>query len=117
MKNILFGCVVLFSVTMTAASAAENAASAAKKAAEYLLKQQNENGTFGKAPSAGMPGMAGLVLKGLAGSPGKLREDNPAIARAVKFLLSKQQPNGSIRREAVEGLKESTARIWSARKT
>lgn len=67
-----------------------------KKGSEYLLKQQNENGTFGKSQAAGMPGIVGLVLKALASSPEKYREDNAVVAKAVKYLLAAQQENGSI---------------------
>lgn len=89
------------SILAAALCAGENAdyalaSNAAKKAAGYLIGQQNDDGTFGKAPSAQMPGLVGLALKGIAGSPDKPRMENPAVARAVKFLLSKQQPNGSI---------------------
>ena len=82
-------------------SAAENAdlsaaTAAANKAADFLIQQQNENGTFGKSVASVQPGMVGLVVKGLASSPKKLREDTPAIAKAVKHILSMEQPNGAI---------------------
>ena len=69
---------------------------AAKKAAGYLVKQQNENGTFGPSKGAVSPGHTGLVIRALAVSPDKLRDNNPAVEKAVKYLLSKQLPNGSI---------------------
>ena len=69
---------------------------AANRATGFLIGQQNEDGTFGKSPSAKMPGLVGLALKGIAGCSYKPRMEHPVVARAVKFLLSKQQPNGSI---------------------
>lgn len=71
-------------------------AAAAKKAADFLLKQQNEDGTFGKSQGAAMPGMVGIAVKALASSPDKYRENNAQIAKAAAYLLSKQQANGSI---------------------
>jgi squalene-hopene/tetraprenyl-beta-curcumene cyclase len=72
------------------------AAAAAKKAAAYLEGQQNAEGTFGKTKDvADMPGVVGLVIKALAGSPDKLREDNPVMNKAVQYLLSKQNASGA----------------------
>jgi squalene-hopene/tetraprenyl-beta-curcumene cyclase len=71
-------------------------AAAAKKSCDFLIAQQNENGTFGKDKAAGMPGMVALAVKALASSPEKLRENNPAVAKAVKYILSKQLDNGAI---------------------
>jgi squalene-hopene/tetraprenyl-beta-curcumene cyclase len=72
------------------------ATEAAKKAAGFLLQQQNEDGTFGKSMGAKMPGVVSLVVKALASSPEKVREDNPEIVKAVKFLLASQLPSGAI---------------------
>lgn len=89
--------VLLFTASIFAGEAdVAGVTAAAKKAAEYLIKQQNENGTFGKSKGVVMPGMVALAVKALASSPDKLREDNPAVAKAVKYLLSKQQENGAI---------------------
>ncbi|HEY3321101.1 MAG TPA: prenyltransferase/squalene oxidase repeat-containing protein [Planctomycetota bacterium] len=88
---------VLFAATAWAGEASADAtAGAAKKSVEFLLKQQNDDGTFGKSQGAPMPGMVGMVLKALASSPDKLRETNPVIERAVKYILAKQQADGSI---------------------
>ncbi|MCY3020355.1 MAG: terpene cyclase/mutase family protein [Planctomycetota bacterium] len=92
---ILALCMVAWPVLAVEVDATVTAA-AARKAAEYLMKQQNENGTFGKGPGAVVPGQVGLVVKGLASSPDKLRENNTAIAKAVKYLLKQQQPSGAI---------------------
>ena len=95
-----FGMWILVALISVAGAAgevtAEQVAAATKKAEAFLKSQQNENGTFGKGQGAGMPGFAGLVVKALASSPDKLRESDPAIKKAVEFLLSKVQSNGSI---------------------
>lgn len=72
------------------------AVAGANKAAEFLAKQQNENGTFGKSAGAAAPGMVGLVVKALASSPGKLRESNATVGKAVKYMLGMQQPSGAM---------------------
>jgi len=66
-----------------------------KKGTDWLQAQQNEDGTFGKSKGAAMPGMVGLAVKALASSPDKIR-DNEKIAKAVKYMLSKQQADGSV---------------------
>ena len=97
-KTALSIVVVIVSCTWLRAGESEAAATAeaAKKATAYLLAQQNENGTFGKSGGAHQPGMVGLVLKALEDSPEKLRETNPAIAKAAKHIISLAQPNGAI---------------------
>jgi len=98
MKRLVMA-LVLAALSLAARAGDVDAAAvdaAAKKAADYLLKQQNENGTFGKGQGASVPGQVGLIVKALASSPDKYRENNPGIAKAVKFLLSKQMPNGAI---------------------
>ena len=76
---------------------AESAAAAARKSVDFLLKQQNDDGTFGKSRAKGLPGMSGLVVKALVQSPDKLLEANsPAVAKAVKYILTKQLPSGAI---------------------
>ncbi|MBI3832349.1 MAG: terpene cyclase/mutase family protein [Planctomycetes bacterium] len=72
---------------------------AAKKAADWLLKQANDDGTFGKIPppTRKMPGFVGLVLYGIAKSPDKPSVDKvPALAKAAEYLVAVQQPNGAI---------------------
>jgi len=72
-------------------------AAAAAKAVDFLSKQQKDDGTFGASKESAMPGVVGMVVEALANSPAKLREANsPVVAKAVKYILSKQQPNGSI---------------------
>ena len=63
----------------------------ANKGVDFLIAQQNENGTFGKSNAAPNPGMVGLAMKAMASSPRKLRENNPAVDKAVKYMLSKEQ--------------------------
>src|SRR5260221_8542059 len=75
---------------------AESVAAAVRKSCNFLIAQQNEDGTFGKSRVKQLPGMVGMALKALAHGPDKLRESNPAVAKAVKFLLSKQLPSGAI---------------------
>jgi prenyltransferase beta subunit len=75
---------------------AEKVKASIKKSVDWLAKQQNEDGTFGKSQGKAMPGMVGLVVKAMASSPEKLRDGNPVIDKAVKNMLSKQQADGSI---------------------
>lgn len=86
------------SIQLSAAEGPDLAAAVAgaKKASDFLISQQNENGTFGKIPASAQPGMVGLVLKALASSPEKLRESNAAVSKAAKFIVNAQQPNGAI---------------------
>jgi squalene-hopene/tetraprenyl-beta-curcumene cyclase len=76
-------------------AAADTAEKAAKKATKFLIAQQNDDGTFGKGRETALPGLVGLTIEALAISPEKLREDNPAVAKAVKYILEKQQPSGA----------------------
>lgn len=100
MKRMLQAAALLF-VAVVAGNAsgadvtAQSAAETAKKAADFLISQQQADGTFGKGRESGMPGLVGLVLEGLADSPQKLRENNPAVDKAAKYILSKQQPSGA----------------------
>ncbi len=76
---------------------ATTASEAAKKAAQYLISQQGDNGVFGKAKPDAMPGVVGLAVKAIASSPGAPREANtPALAKAAKYIIGLQQPSGSI---------------------
>lgn len=100
MKHMLHAAALLF-VALVAGNAfsaeatAQSAADSAKKAADFLIAQQGADGTFGKGRESAMPGLVGLVLEGLANSPQKLREANPAVAKAAQYILSKQQPSGA----------------------
>ncbi|MEI6233282.1 MAG: prenyltransferase/squalene oxidase repeat-containing protein [Planctomycetota bacterium] len=102
MRNPFLSITILSAMALLITThAAENpardaAVSGANKSVEFLLKQQNENGTFGKSVASTQPGLVGLVVKALASSPGKLRDNNPAVAKAVKHILSLQQPIGAI---------------------
>jgi squalene-hopene/tetraprenyl-beta-curcumene cyclase len=97
-RSLVAVCAVLFSVSVLAGEATtESATAAAKKAVDFLSGQQNENGTFGKSPAAGLPGIVGLAVKAIAESPGKPREkDNKVLEKAAKYLVGLQQPNGAI---------------------
>ncbi|HYF49140.1 MAG TPA: prenyltransferase/squalene oxidase repeat-containing protein, partial [Planctomycetota bacterium] len=96
-KTHVMGMVLALALVMgVRAEDADKTKAAIKKGTDWLIKQQNEDGTFGKSKGAAMPGMVGLAIKALASSPEKIREDNPAVAKAVKNMLSKQQADGSI---------------------
>ena len=76
---------------------AAGASDAAKKAAQFLISQQGDNGVFGKAKTDGMPGIVGLAIKAIASSPGAPREANtPALGKAAKYIVGLQQESGSI---------------------
>jgi hypothetical protein len=90
-------CIVLFlSCICLHASEVDDAVSAAKKAASFLIAQQNDDGTFGKGRESAMPGVVGLTVQSLVHSPEKWTEENsPAVKKGVAYMLSKQQDNGS----------------------
>jgi squalene-hopene/tetraprenyl-beta-curcumene cyclase len=69
---------------------------AAEKAVDFLLKQQNEDGTFGNAKGSKVTGVVALAVKALASSPRKLRDNDAAIAKAVKYMLLYRQPSGAV---------------------
>ncbi len=73
-----------------------------RKGAEWLLEQPHENGSFGEHAPVGM---TGLVLSALLGSPDveKLRT-HPVVVKAADYLLSMQQPDGSINEPGHKGL-------------
>ena len=76
---------------------AASTTAAAKKAVEFLSGQQTDKGGFGKTQGANMPGIVGLVVKAIASSPDKPRENNnPVLAKAAKLMVSKQAEDGSI---------------------
>src|SRR5256885_1429440 len=96
-------CVLTISGVAAQAGEADAATAAAKKAVDFLSAQQTESGGFGKkkdggpSPTANIPGVVGLVVKAIASTPDKPREDkNPVLAKAAKLLVSKQQADGSI---------------------
>ena len=96
-RTILCVCVFMLTVGVWAGDDnADAAVAAARKAVDYLSKQQNENGTFGKSKQAGMPGIVGLVVKALASSPDKLQANSPIVDKAAKYILSKQQASGAV---------------------
>jgi len=86
MKSVLWIAAIAIAAQIAAEETPEAAAAVAgaNKAVEYLVKQQNENGTFGKATLAPSPGIVGLALKGIVSSPNKPRESNPAVSKAAK---------------------------------
>jgi len=80
-----------------ATTATDPRAQAADNAAAFLLsKQDPATGGWGVAPGRPVfPAITGLALQGLLTRPGASMDD-PAISRAVNFLLSHQQENGGI---------------------
>ncbi|MCE7973592.1 MAG: hypothetical protein DYG92_04595 [Leptolyngbya sp. PLA1] len=76
---------------------ADARAEAADKAAAFLLSRQDPaTGGWGVSPGRPVfPAITALALQGLLDRPGASLND-PAIARAVTFLLSHQQENGGI---------------------
>lgn len=62
------------------------------RALEFFRKQQREDGSWEEYPA-----ITALVLKCFFDSPGRPREaENPFLARATSYLLSKVHPDGSI---------------------
>ncbi|MFP4058728.1 MAG: prenyltransferase/squalene oxidase repeat-containing protein [Candidatus Brocadiia bacterium] len=75
---------------------------ALRQGAEWLLEQQDEKGTFG-GPAA--VGKTGLAVTALLSTPdaAKLRE-HPVVEKAVAYLVSMAQPDGSINTPGEKGL-------------
>jgi hypothetical protein len=73
------------------------AAEQAAKAIAYLRSVQDEKTGGWSIPPQGptFPAITALVLTGMLMEPGMTAED-PAVKRAVEFILSKQQPDGGI---------------------
>ncbi|HYD01467.1 MAG TPA: prenyltransferase/squalene oxidase repeat-containing protein [Phycisphaerales bacterium] len=75
----------------------------AAKAIEYLRKQQDEkSGGWGVAPTVEgkptppvFPAFSGLIVNGMLMQPGIDTKD-PAVAKAIAFMLKWQQPDGAI---------------------
>ena len=90
--------VVLGALTLAKSGFSEDEdVAAAKKAVAYLSSLQNEDGTFGKSKVDNVPGIVGLAVQAIATSPEKPRENNsPILAKAAKYLVSRQLPSGAI---------------------
>jgi hypothetical protein len=77
-------------------TAPPSTAEVAERAGAYLRSVQHESGGWSvneNGPT--FPAITALVLQGLSAQPGASGKD-PAIAKGVEFLLSKQQPDGGI---------------------
>jgi squalene-hopene/tetraprenyl-beta-curcumene cyclase len=68
-----------------------------QRGAAYLRSQQDaESGGWSvQARGPNFPAITGLALIGLLDTPG-ITQDDEAVARAVKYILNCQQPNGGI---------------------
>ncbi len=72
-----------------------------KKAYAWLVKQQNENGSFGKIPGtdpkSGEAGISALALRAMSKAPADLRKElEPAMEKTASYLVSLQVADGSI---------------------
>ena len=68
----------------------------ASKAEAFLRSKQDASGGWGIRPDGPVfPAVTGLVVQGMLLNPSASEKD-PAIARGVKFMLSKQQESGGI---------------------
>jgi squalene-hopene/tetraprenyl-beta-curcumene cyclase len=79
----------------------DRARAAMQKSFDWLVKQQNENGSFGKIPGmdpkAGEAGISALALRAMAKAPAEIRKGlEPAMAKTADYLLKLQAKDGSI---------------------
>lgn len=83
-------------VAQPPADLATKRASISAAAIAYLRSKQDTSGGWNVNPQGPtFPAITGLALQGLLGDS-TIPETDPAIANAVKFILSKQQPDGGI---------------------
>jgi len=64
----------------------------ADRAAAYLMKQQNDDGSW--APKPG-PGVTALVVAGLLRT-NNAKPSDPAVAKAIDYVISRQKDDGGI---------------------
>lgn len=77
------------------AISASRVAAALDRGCNWLIDHQNPDGGYGSHASDA--GITGLVVKALADSPRRYREDDgPSISAAVAYLLARRHPDGSI---------------------
>ncbi|NQT53109.1 hypothetical protein HQ576_13710 [bacterium] len=75
---------------------------ALRNAAAWLLKQPAEDGSFGKHAPVGV---TGLVLTALLSSPDRAAMlKDPVVTKAAAYIVSMQQPDGSINEPGKKGL-------------
>ncbi len=75
---------------------------ALRKAANWLLSQQKDDGTFGGPAEVGK---AGLALSAILSTPdAESLKQNPKVKKIVAYLVSMQQPDGSINTPGERGL-------------
>ena len=73
-----------------------------KRGADWLLTQKKEDGTFGGPAEVGK---AALVVTSLLSSPDAATlRDHPAVKKAVAYIVSMQQPDGSLNTPGEAGL-------------
>jgi len=89
--------IVLLVGSVHAADAKKGATESIKKASAYLVKQANDDGTFGKGKARFMPGISALALYAMAKMPGeRTAEEKKVMERTAAFLLKNQQDSGAI---------------------
>ncbi len=79
------------------APSGDAALDAIRRGADFLKRSQEEDGHFSKGLVDPKPAYTALIVDALARSPEKYREkDHAFLEKAVKAIVAKQQPNGSV---------------------
>jgi squalene-hopene/tetraprenyl-beta-curcumene cyclase len=78
---------------------------AADRAVDYLSRNQGEDGSW--SPQVG-PAITALVVAGMLRDP-KVTADDPAVARALRYIVSRQQSDGGIYRDILPNYNTSIA--------
>ena len=81
------------------------AEAALKKAFEFQRAQQNPDGSWSPKPG---PAVTALVVAGMLGSP-ETKADDPAVAKAIDYILSRQKESGGIYDQILENYNTSIA--------
>lgn len=70
----------------------EKAEATIQKAYDFLRQSQNDDGSWTPRPG---PAVTGLVVSGMLRDP-DINADNPHVAKALKYILDRQKPDGGI---------------------